>query len=195
MPVNYPPPPQQIWGYGNYGPPPGFIQGPPPGWNAWVQQPRIPITPPKSYDGSPDLTKYTRFRTEFRTYALQGRIDPREQVAYISRFLDGKAYDFYLYKASAAPEEWETDEFMDELFNHCFPKDYTSKVRLEVNRMTQGLRPVAGYVHEMRSKLDIIGTTDPIARVRHLWDGFDPAIQRFLWQSQLTPDCGEWDAV
>ncbi|KAJ3527504.1 hypothetical protein NMY22_g9764 [Coprinellus aureogranulatus] len=167
----------------------------PPGLLGALTTAKVPIPAPQKYDGTADLSKYLRLRSEFRIYVMRGRIPDPEQVPVLSSFLEGKAYDFYLHRASLYPERWDLNRFFDALFNHCFPKDFTSRLRQQVSRMRQGSRSVSEYAHDMATKLDYIGLFDEKERVHRLWDGFESAIEEFLWRDRLNPDSSSWDEV
>ncbi|KAJ3500338.1 hypothetical protein NMY22_g19290 [Coprinellus aureogranulatus] len=183
------------------GAPPGLTQQwytpqPPPVNVYSAVAPKVPINTPKNYDGSEDLQKYMRLRTEFRTYARRGRIEPQDQVAVLSYFLEGKAYEFYLYKASVRPEAWGIDKFMDALYSHCFSKDFQIRMRRSIHNTHQGNRTVAAYVHDLETKMDAVGMWDEKTRLQQLWDGFDAAIEQSLWRDRMNPN-GDftWDEI
>ncbi|KAF5338280.1 hypothetical protein D9611_014620 [Ephemerocybe angulata] len=157
--------------------------------------PRVPLVEPKRYNGRPHLDSYIRLRAEYGTYVRRSRLPENEQVEVLSSFLEDKAYDFYLQRASADPERWDLIEFFDALFNHCFPKNFKSKLREELHHNRQGNRDVWAYVHDLTTKLETVGMTDDRERVHRLWTGFEPHIQESLWRDRLSPEQSTWEDI
>ncbi|KAG6812836.1 hypothetical protein H0H87_009537, partial [Tephrocybe sp. NHM501043] len=74
----------------------------------------IKLIPPKKYDGSPDAWAYHRFITESTDYTETGRVEPQRCVFVLSRFLEGRAYDFYTQKVAMNVGDWTLREFFIE---------------------------------------------------------------------------------
>ncbi|PPQ76953.1 hypothetical protein CVT24_009215, partial [Panaeolus cyanescens] len=161
----------------------------------YPRKPIIAPQSPKSYNGEINLEKYMRFRTETRGYCRRGRVHPRDQIEVISPFLEGKAYNFYLSHASASPESWTLSDFMDALFNHCFPPTFKSTLRNELKWENQGKRKVLEFVRDITVKLDTVGIEDEATRVNYLWFGFEQRIQSALWRRDLNPEFSSWNEV
>ncbi|PPQ83965.1 hypothetical protein CVT24_008287, partial [Panaeolus cyanescens] len=161
----------------------------------YPRKPIIAPQSPKSYNGEINLEKYMRFRSETRGYCRRGRVHPRDQIEVISPFLEGKAYNFYLSHASANPESWTLPDFMDALFNHCFPPTFKSTLRNELKWENQGKRKVLEFVRDITVKLDTVGIEDEATRVNYLWFGFEQRIQSALWRRDLNPEFSSWNDV
>ncbi|PPQ79059.1 hypothetical protein CVT24_012651 [Panaeolus cyanescens] len=161
----------------------------------YPRKPIIPPQSPKSYNGEENLDKYIRFRSEASGYCRRGRVHPRDQIEVISPFLEGKAYNFYLSHASANPESWTLPEFLDALFNHCFPPTFKSSLRNDLKWENQGKKKVLEFVRDLTVKLDTVGIDDEATRVNYLWFGLEPRIQSALWRRDLNPEFSSWHEV
>ncbi|KAJ2917183.1 hypothetical protein MD484_g3247, partial [Candolleomyces efflorescens] len=148
-----------------------------------------------SYDGSPDLDKYTEWRDDCRRMVKLAKVHPRDQVELIAPYLEKRARKFYLSKVAPNPRAWTFSQFMDELFNGMFPKDFKSRLRQKLNDNTQGSRSVWDYVQDLNTKLDTVGIHDDLERVYKLWNGFNDAIQGQLWEDHLNPEYSTWDEI
>src|SRR6201996_5965627 len=79
--------------------------------------------PPSRYNGEPNANAIQRFAREARTYVKMGRVPEKDQVYFISYYLDGKALDFYNQVVVQDEENWDLKRFFIELFEFCFPVD------------------------------------------------------------------------
>ncbi|KAH6901867.1 hypothetical protein BKA70DRAFT_1568079 [Coprinopsis sp. MPI-PUGE-AT-0042] len=91
-------------------------------------KPIIAPTPPKPYDGSEDLNKYTTFRDGGVVDIRMGRVPPEDQVEVLAPYLEGKAHRWYLSRVAANPSAWTLTEFMDGVFNNSFSKDFKARL-------------------------------------------------------------------
>ncbi|KAJ2911782.1 hypothetical protein MD484_g8631, partial [Candolleomyces efflorescens] len=152
-------------------------------------------TPKHPYDGSADLEKYTEFRDDCRRMIQLARVHPRDQVELIAPHLEKRARKFYLTRVAPNPGVWSFSEFMDELFNAMFPKDFKVRLREKLNNNVQGNRSVWDYVQDLQTKLDTVGLNDERERIWRLWNGFSAPIQDRLWMDQLYPEHSSWDDI
>ena len=150
---------------------------------------------PKEYDGKADACLYHRFVRESEAYLRDGKVKARRQVFMLSYYLTGKAYDFYTQKVASNEESWTLKEFYDELFNYCFPVDYRTQLRKNLNRSHQNDKSISEYTHELHELFNMIGDVSERDRVLKFWNGVRSVIQKGLWRDNLNPETSSWDEV
>ena len=150
---------------------------------------------PKNYDGKADARLYHRFVRESEAYLRDGKVERRRRIFLLSYYLTGKAYDFYTQKVSSNEENWTLRQFYDELFNYCFPVDYRTQLRRNLNKSHQNDKSIAEYTHELHELFIMIGDVSERDRVLKFWNGVRPVIQKGLWRDNLNPETSSWDRV
>ena len=150
---------------------------------------------PKYYDGKADARLYHRFVRESEAYLRDGKVEKRRRIFLLSYYLTGKAYDFYTQKVSSNEENWTLRQFYDELFNYCFPVDYRTQLRKNLNKSHQNDKSIAEYTHELHELFIMIGDVSERDRVLKFWNGVRPIIQKGLWRDNLNPETSSWDRV
>lgn len=80
--------------------------------------------PPDYYDGSVVIRDFIKFVTEGTAYVRDGHVPSNRHVLKLSKYLKGKAYQFYLTAVADSPFDWRLKEFFTELYNYCFPLTY-----------------------------------------------------------------------
>ncbi|KAG6912939.1 hypothetical protein DXG01_010993, partial [Tephrocybe rancida] len=147
---------------------------------------------PRDYDGSPDARSYHRFITEGTDYVETGRVEPRRCVFVLSRFLKGRAYDFYTQKVAMTAGDWDLQRFFVEMFTYCFPVNYQTKQREKLRRSYQRDKSVTEYCYDLEELYNMIGTVSEREKVVKLWNGLRPSIQKALWRDGLNPEKSSW---
>jgi hypothetical protein len=128
------------------------------------------------------------------------RAPPECKVSIASKFLTEKAYDFYLLNASIQPHRWLWHEFVEALFNHCFPADFRMQQRSKLNNFKQKELSVKEYVSQLYELfiimgLDIENANDECTMADKLWQGLRTEIQEQLWLSNLNPDLSSFENI
>ena len=150
---------------------------------------------PKHYNEDADARAYHRFVKESMAYVEDNRIKAKRRAFALSYFLDGKAYDFYIQKASRNEEDWTLNEFYTELFNFCFPLNYRMQMHKKLDQAYQNEKSMSEYAHELEELFNMIGSIDEREQVVKFWKGCKPVIQKALWRDGLNPDVSSWDEV
>ncbi|KAI0077769.1 hypothetical protein K474DRAFT_1566967, partial [Panus rudis PR-1116 ss-1] len=130
---------------------------------------------PNRYDGSADYNKFTRFCTEVRDYTDYYRIPSRRLASTISRFLEGRAWNYYahvLTREVYLGKKHTLKEILLGIFNYCFPLNFREKLRTKARNFRQGSRDVREYIYELETLLDLAGINEEKDRIQQLWDGF-----------------------
>ncbi|KIL61107.1 hypothetical protein M378DRAFT_82900, partial [Amanita muscaria Koide BX008] len=156
---------------------------------------KVPLLKPIEYDGSPDPLKFFRFLTQGMAYLREGKIPRESQLIRLSYFLKGKAYKFYASEVEYEVEDWNLQQFFDELFNYCFPPDFRMQQMEKLNRMRQGNLRVREYAAELKLLYRTIGTISEREMVTKLWNGMRISLQRALWKGCLDPESSTWDQI
>ncbi|KAG1756928.1 hypothetical protein EDD22DRAFT_850364 [Suillus occidentalis] len=151
--------------------------------------------PPMVYDGEVDPRAFHRFITEGTAYVKDGRVRSKARVFTLSRYLTGKAHEFYIREVARDPYRWRLPEFFTELFNHCFPVNYRTELRAQLKRCYQNDKTVRAYFFELSELWNMIGDIDERQRVEHLWFGLKADIQRELWKKELNPEVSSFNQV
>jgi hypothetical protein len=151
--------------------------------------------PPMVYDGEVDPRAFHRFITEGTAYVKDGRVRSKARVFTLSRYLTGKAHEFYIREVARDPYRWRLPEFFTELFNHCFPVNYRTELRAKLKRCYQNDKTVRAYFYELSELWNMIGDIDERQRVERLWFGLKADIQRELWKKELNPEVSSFNQV
>ncbi|KIK33281.1 hypothetical protein CY34DRAFT_99874, partial [Suillus luteus UH-Slu-Lm8-n1] len=151
--------------------------------------------PPMVYDGEVDPRAFHRFITEGTAYVKDGRVRSKARVFTLSRYLTGKAHEFYIREVARDPYRWRLPEFFTELFNHCFPVNYRTELRAKLKRCYQNDKTVRAYFFELSELWNMIGDIDERQRVERLWFGLKADIQRELWKKELNPEVSSFNQV
>ncbi|KAG2337930.1 hypothetical protein BDR05DRAFT_894516, partial [Suillus weaverae] len=144
--------------------------------------------PPTEYNSTEDSRAFHRFITEGTAYLEDRNVERERRVFTLSRFLKGKAHEFYLRQVSDSPGTWRLDDFFTKLFNYCFPLDYSTKQRKKLYRSYQGDKRVRNYMSELNELWMMIGNIPERDKVVKFWFGLNPSIQNELYKMQLNPE-------
>ncbi len=153
------------------------------------------IFKPKTYNGAADARAYHRFVKESEAYLTDHKIKSKQKAFMLSYFLEGKAYDFYIQKVSRNEEAWTLNRFYTELYNFCFPINYTMQLRTKLARLYQNDKSVSKYSHDLEELFIMIGSISEREQVIKFCNGSRPSIQQALWRDQLNPDTALWRKV
>ncbi|KAJ6535717.1 hypothetical protein B0H19DRAFT_1279710, partial [Mycena capillaripes] len=151
--------------------------------------------PPSRYNGEPNANLLYRLVREGTTYVKMGRVPAKDQVFFISYYLDGKALDFYNQVVVPDEGEWDLQRFFIELFEFCFPVDFRNTQRKRLNRCFQNDKSVAAHIAEWSQIYNTIGIDDGQEKVVKLFNSFNFNIQTELYRKDLDPEVATWDEV
>ncbi|KAJ7067755.1 hypothetical protein B0H15DRAFT_958148 [Mycena belliarum] len=151
--------------------------------------------PPSKYTGDPDANAFHRFVREGSAYVKMGRVPARDQVFYLSYFLENKARDFYNQVVVRDEDSYGLERFFVELFEFCFPVDFRSKQRKRLSRCTQGRTPVTAHVAEFSQIYNTIGLDEGQEKVVKLWNSLRTDIRQEMYRKDLDPEISTWDEV
>ncbi|PPR02253.1 hypothetical protein CVT26_011721 [Gymnopilus dilepis] len=154
-----------------------------------------PAFKPVIYSGQPNLSDYHRFVREASTYIDMAKISKKYQIVTISHFLKDKAYDFYNLKVASSQKKWKLGRFFKEMFDYCFPVDYTAQMRTKLNKVRQCERTVHAFVFELEQLFGMFGDLSKRQKVLYLWYGLRREIQERMWLERLNPDVSSWKEV
>ncbi|KAI0072455.1 hypothetical protein K474DRAFT_1564780, partial [Panus rudis PR-1116 ss-1] len=138
---------------------------------------------PNHYDGSADYNKFTCFCTEVRDYTDYYQIPSRRLASTISRFLEGRAWDYYAH------------EILLGIFNYCFPLNFREKLRTKTRNFRQGSRDVREYIYKLETLLDLAGINEEKDRIQQLWNGFRIDIRVELTARRITTTTHTWEQI
>jgi hypothetical protein len=120
----------------------------------------LKLIPPTKYKGEPDANVFHRFVREGSAYVKMGRVKPKDQVFYLSYFLEDKACNFYNQVVLRDEASYDLETFLLDLFEFCFPVDFRSKQRKRLTRCVQNDKTVAEHVAEFSQIYNTIGLID-----------------------------------
>jgi hypothetical protein len=132
---------------------------------------RLKPVPPRNYNGTPNECVFTRFVHESRDYVHSGRVKSTRQVWVISRFLEGRARQYYERTVGKNPFGVSLTKFFKGLFDDCFPREFRTLQRERLATCIQRDRSVKQYIQELSDLLDSIGDETERGKVLRLWRG------------------------
>ncbi|KAJ8073324.1 hypothetical protein PM082_011596 [Marasmius tenuissimus] len=151
--------------------------------------------PPEVYDGTADVRGFIKFVTEAMAYLRDGRVPRNRRVFRISKYLTGRAYQFYLSVVANSPFDWRIQQFFTDLYNYCFPLTYRLDQRKKLKRAFQNDKPVRDYLAELNDLFNTVGLIDEREKAHKLWSGLNKKIQKGLWREKLNPEISSYDEV
>ncbi|KAJ6457832.1 hypothetical protein C8R47DRAFT_1203327 [Mycena vitilis] len=151
--------------------------------------------PPTKYAGDPDANAFHRFVREGSAYVKMGRVPSRDQVFYLSYFLESKARDFYNQVVVRDEDSYTLEKFFLELFEFCFPVDFRGKQRKRLARCKQDRRSVTAHVAEFSQIYNTIGLVEGQEKVVKLWNSLRADIRQEMYRKDLDPEISSWDEV
>ncbi|KAJ6561657.1 hypothetical protein B0H19DRAFT_1286866, partial [Mycena capillaripes] len=151
--------------------------------------------PPTTYNGDPDANAFHRFVREGSAYVNMGRVPSKNQVFYLSYFLENKARDFYNQVVVRDEDSYTLEKFFLELFEFCFPIDFRGKQRKRLSRCVQSKKSVAAHVAEFSQIYNTIGLIEGQEKVVKLWNSLRADIRQEMYRKDLDPEISTWDEV
>ncbi|EJF55511.1 hypothetical protein DICSQDRAFT_18482, partial [Dichomitus squalens LYAD-421 SS1] len=143
-----------------------------------------PIEPEK-YNGNPDLAEFHKFINQMQEYLDGYRVKPRSHASVVSRFLGGRAHEFYVNTVSRNSKAYQFKDILVGLFNYCFPINFRQKMREKLRNTRQNGRPIQTYAYELENLFLILGMDRNEERVDAFWFGLDKYIQGELWKQMM----------
>ncbi|RPD57529.1 hypothetical protein L226DRAFT_449640, partial [Lentinus tigrinus ALCF2SS1-7] len=140
---------------------------------------------PEPYSGRADLTVFHRFISQMRDYLQGYRVRPRHQASIVSRFLTGRAHEYYVNTVSRNPKAHPFKDILVGLFNYCFPINFRQQMREKLRNTRQQGRSVQTYVYELENLFLVLGMDRNEERVDAFWFGLDKYIQSELWKQMM----------
>ncbi|KAG6884024.1 hypothetical protein C0993_002011 [Termitomyces sp. T159_Od127] len=160
-----------------------------------IYQTLIRPTPPKKYNGEPDLEAFQQFMTQVSSYLKFGYVPRERHVLTVSNFLKGRAWTYYSRVASRAPEEWSLNRFFTGLFNECFPLDFRNKQRETLKNYTQGKLSVRDYSAGLEELFTVVGHINKREKVVKLFTGYQKGVQKRLYLMGLNSETSQWEEI
>ncbi|KIK50417.1 hypothetical protein GYMLUDRAFT_182823, partial [Collybiopsis luxurians FD-317 M1] len=151
--------------------------------------------PPEVYDGLADVRPFIKYVTEGTAYVRDGRVPKNRRVLKLSKYLSGKAYQFYLTTVADSPFDWRLKKFFTELYNYCFPLTYRMDQRRKLKRCFQNDKSVREHLAELNDLFNTIGLIDECEKVHKLWSSLNRKIQKGLWREKLNPEISFYDEI
>ncbi|KAJ7206189.1 hypothetical protein B0H12DRAFT_1243344 [Mycena haematopus] len=151
--------------------------------------------PPTKYSGEPDANAFHRFVREGSAYVKMGRVRSRDQVFYLSYYLEGKVRDLYNQIVVRDEDSYRLEKFYLELFEFCFPVDFRSKQRKRLACCIQNKKTVAALVAEFSQIYNTIGLAEGQEKVVKLWNSLCADIRQEMYRKDLDPEISTWDEV
>lgn len=90
---------------------------------------------------------------------------------------------------------WELDEFLTQLFDHCFPANFRTGQRVRLTKCRQNTRPVRDWTFELRSLADSVGDVPDRQLVLHCWQGSDTYIRKKWAEAGHSPEVSLFDEL
>ena len=150
---------------------------------------RVPVLKPldpEPYEGEADLPTFHRFIGQMSDYLERYRVQSRDHPSVVTRFLRGRAHEFYVNTISRNPRAYRFKDILVGLFNYCFPMNFCQKMREKLRNTRQHGRSIQSYSYEMENLFLILGMDRNEERVDAFWFGLDKYIQSELWKQMMT---------
>ena len=84
---------------------------------------------PPTYDGKDEIEVYYHWREALLHWMQHNCVSNRNKVVRAKNFLSGKALTFYMTEIEYKAKRLSLSKFLKELFQHCFPADWTLRER------------------------------------------------------------------
>ncbi len=160
---------------------------------------RLPTLKPRepdAYHGRADVHEFHKFMDECSNYVQGYSLADERYVATISSFLKGKAYKYYTMMVSKDASDWSLERFFRGLFDFCFPVDFRTSMREQLQHSAQGARQsVQEFVCELEELFMMVGVVTPRDRVLSLWNGLQGELRDEMFRFGLSPEVSTWEEV
>ncbi|KAM5535240.1 hypothetical protein V8D89_011046 [Ganoderma adspersum] len=150
---------------------------------------RVPVLKPLDpdpYEGEADLPMFHRFIGQMSDYLEGYRLWSRDHPSMVTRFLRGRAHEFYVNTISRNPRAYQFKDILVGLFNYCFPMNFRQKMREKLRNTRQHGHSIQSYLYEMENLFLILGMDRNEERMDVFWFGLDKYIQSELWKQMMT---------
>ena len=166
--------------------------------NAYIRMKHgIKPIPPKSYDGTPDITKFYSFVIQTKQFMVDTGLDkePGKQVGRMADFLTGNAMAVYMQDIFPKRHLWTLEKFYVHLMDCCFPPNYAFKQRRKFNNTRQGNRSVRDFCHELQMLSTILGDIPERFMVFRLYEGTHDRFKPEIWKCQINPEMCSFEEI
>ena len=122
---------------------------------------------------------------------------PKHKIPFtVSRFLTGRAYDFWTRKIAVNESKYmDQTKIYTEMFDYLFPTNYRSQLREKLADLVQGNKTILEYTHELEELFIMIGNISDRDKVLKYWNGVRRDIRSALWRDGLNPEVSTWDEI
>ncbi|KAJ6632422.1 hypothetical protein B0H10DRAFT_2206781 [Mycena sp. CBHHK59/15] len=124
-----------------------------------------------------------------------GYVPAKDQVYFISYYLDRKALDFYNQIVVIDEGSWDLNRFFVELFEFCFPVDFCNKQCKRLDRCFQYSKGVAAHIAEWSEIYNTIGLVDTQEKIVKLFNSFNVDVQTEIYRKGYNPEVATWDEI
>ncbi|KAJ7912832.1 hypothetical protein B0H13DRAFT_2473677 [Mycena leptocephala] len=136
-----------------------------------LEQSHAKPDPPSIYNGEANFNKIERWVLEGRDWKKQCYIRPNMRVQRVSKYLGGRALDWYMREGAKAPHKWTLNRFYEALFNYCFPVDFRSIQRKKFQTYEQRSQGIQEYRTNLETLANSVGDITSRQLVVQFWDG------------------------
>ncbi|KIY53766.1 hypothetical protein FISHEDRAFT_32699, partial [Fistulina hepatica ATCC 64428] len=145
-----------------------------------VRASRLKPVPPEYYNGEANDELFWRYVTETNQYLQDGAVPPHRQVTVASRYLKGRAREYYIQSVLLSGETPLLDEWYQNLFDYCFPENYRDTCHANLRRCRQNGRDIQEYYFELTQWWNALGDATPHAQTVKFWEGLDGWMEEAL---------------
>ncbi|KAJ7678874.1 hypothetical protein DFH06DRAFT_1315850 [Mycena polygramma] len=143
-----------------------------------LEQSNAKPDPPFVYNGEANFNTIERWTYEAREWTKESYIRPNMKVSRVSKYLGGRALNWYMRVVAKGAKKWRLKKFFEALFNHCFPVDFRSIQRKKFQSFAQRGHSIKEYRTDLEVLADSVGDITTRGLVVQFWDGADYEMRR-----------------
>ncbi|KAJ7436298.1 hypothetical protein B0H11DRAFT_2256294 [Mycena galericulata] len=151
--------------------------------------------PPFIYNGEAVFSKMERWTYEACEWTKQSYIRPNMCVPRLSKYLGGRALQWYMRVVAKNAKKWRLNKFLEALFNHCFPVDFRSIQRKKFHAFQQRTHSIKEYRTDLEVLADSIGDITTRGLVVQFWDGANYEMRRRWAGDGFDPETSNLDEL
>jgi hypothetical protein len=110
-----------------------------------LEQSNAKLDPPFVYNGELNFQEFDKWVLEVKDWLKHCYIRRKYRVTRLKKYVGRKASAFYMRDVAPTPEGWSLSQFLQGLFNHCFPPNFRSLQRQKFESFSQKGHPIQDY--------------------------------------------------
>ena len=107
-----------------------------------LEQANVKPDPPFVYDGEPNFMTYQEWVLKVKDWLCHGYVWWKHRVSQLKKYLSGQTFLFFMWDVVHEPQKWTLAQFLENLFDYCFPTNFRQVQQERFGCFTQHGHPI-----------------------------------------------------